>query len=260
MIVMNGNRLSTSRMWLLAVAAILAVAVGLAAWRFAPVPWFQGATNEVSTGYATYAVDVTDDREVVGFASDVFFGRVVGKSGQIMLDEFPRILFQVEVLEVLKGSLSGTVKVIQEAGVVEDGTMFFMAGDTKLLETGKTYLLVTKGPAPERNGGVRGAFRRQWDARTRGIRRNRGTVRACREHRTDETSGDEGDTAPGPGDDSGTEGPTGNTGSGEILETQQAKDLRTRFTYAIENEIPFDFGDASDAAEEDSSPTAQPTE
>ena len=255
MIEKSENLLSTSRIWLLAIAFTLAVAVGLMAWQFAPAPWFQGATNEVSIGHATYAIDVTDDdKEVAGFASDVFFGRVVENSGQIMLDEFPNTLFQVEVLETLKGSLSDVVKVVQAAGVVEDGSMFFMAGDTQLLETGKTYLLVTKGPASEENGGgyvilsggngMHEVKILDGSAEPPGPTGNTGSG---------ENSEDGGNSSPGPGgspggEDStgntGAEGdPTGDTGAKELLSSEQANELRTRFTDAIANEIPYDFGD-----------------
>ena len=254
MMMKNENLLSTSRIWLLAIAFTLAVAAGLVAWHFAPAPWFQGATNEVSIGHATYAIDMTDDRQVAGFSSDVFFGRVVENSGQLMLDEFPKTLFQVEVLEALKGSLSGVVKVGQAAGVVEDGSMFFMAGDTQLLETGKVYLLVVNGPAPERNGGgysvVSGGNGMHevkildGSAEPPGPTGNTGSG---------ENSEDGGNSSPGPGgspggEDStgntGAEGdPTGDTGAEELLSSEQANELRTRFTDAIANEIPYDFGD-----------------
>ena len=209
------NLLSTSRIWLLAIALTLAVAVGLLAWQFAPAPWFQGATNEVSIGYATYAIDVTDDRHVAGFASDIFFGRVVENSGQLMLDQFPDTLFQVEVLEALKGSLSGVVKVVQAAGVDEDGSMSFMASGTQLLELGKVYLLLVNGPAPERNGGG------YWV-----VSGGNGM------HQVEILEG----TGEPPG-------PTGNTGSEGILSSRQTDELRTRFADAIANEVPFDFGD-----------------
>ena len=219
MIEKNENLFSTSRIWLLTVVAILAVAAGLLAWRFAPAPWFQGATKEISVGQASYAIDVSNDRESAGFASDIFFGRVVEKSRQIMLDDFPKTLFKVEVLEVLKGSLSGVVIVGQGAGVVEDGTMFFMAGDTKLLETGEVYLLVVNGPAPERNGGgysiVSGGYGKY------------------------EVLEGTGESA-GPAD-------TGGTG---ILDTQKANELRIRFADAIENEIPYVLGDTGDSKDE----------
>ena len=254
MIEKGENLLSTSRIWLLAIAFTLAVAVGLLAWRFAPAPWFQGTTSEVSIGHAIYAIDMTDDRQVAGFASDVFFGRVVENSGQIMLDEFPKTLFQVEVLEVLKGNLSGVVKVGQAAGVVEDGSMFFMAGDTQLLETGKVYLLVVNGPAPGSNGGgysvVSGGNGLHEVEILEGTGEPPGPTGNTG---SGEGSENGGDTNPGPNESPGgegstgntgaDEGPTGNTDAPEILNTPQSNELRTRFADAIANEIPFDFGD-----------------
>lgn len=136
---------------LLVVVIGVAIFAGLTAWYY--VPLFPGEARDVSIGRAEYAIDPGNDRESAGFASDIFFGRVMKKSGQTMENGFPETHYQVEVLEVLKGSVSGTVKVSQEAGVVENGAMFFMEGDTKLLETGKTYLLVTKGSATKESGG-----------------------------------------------------------------------------------------------------------
>ena len=118
------NQQNLHRKLLLAIAVVFAIAVGLLVWRFAPA--FPGATNEVSIGLPSYVIDPTDDRELVGFASDVFFGRVTENMGQIMAHRFPRSRFKVEVLEVLKGSLSGTVIVTQDGGVFEDGTPFRM--------------------------------------------------------------------------------------------------------------------------------------
>ncbi len=132
-----------------------------------------------------------------------------------MLDQFPNTLFQVEVLEVLKGSLSGVVKVVQAAGVDEDGSMFFMAGDTQLLETGKVYFLAVRGPALESNGGG-----------YRVVSGGNGM------HEVEILEG----TGEPPG-------PTGNTGSEGILSSRQTDELRTRFADAIANEVPFDFGD-----------------
>lgn len=209
------NQRTNLRVLLLVAAVGLPIAVGLLVWSVAP--GFQNTANNAAIGHATYVIDHTDDRELVGFASDVFFGRVTENLGQVLPEgsRNPRTLFNVEVMEVLKGSLSGTVKVSQAGGIFKDGTPYRMMDDPDLLEPDKVYLLATKGPAPERNGG--GYFIL--------------------------SSG---------------------YGKYEILEgtldTEQANELRTRFADAIENEIPFVLGAPDDETEEDSSPTAQPTE
>ena len=157
-------------------------------------------------------------------------------------------------MEVLKGSLSGTVKVSQAGGVFEDGTPYRMMDDPDLLEPGKVYLLVAKGPAPERNGGgylilsggngLHEVEVLDGTGEPPGPTGNTGSG---------ENSEDGGNSSPGPGgspggEDStgntGAEGdPTGDTGAKELLSSEQANELRTRFTDAIANEIPYDFGD-----------------
>ena len=134
-----------------------------------------------------------------------------------------------------------------------------MMDDPDLLEPGKVYLLVMKGPAPERNGGgylILSAGYGKYEI-LEGAGEPPGPVGNTG---AGETSEDEGDTSSGPGDTSGEPGPTGNTDGPAILDTQQANDLRTRFADAIANEIPFVLGGPGDEAEEDSPPVSQPTE
>ena len=89
------------------------------------------------------ATDLSNDRKLAGISHDIFFGRVTESLGQTIVDESPETHFRVEVLEVLKGSLSGTIKVSQQGGTFEDGTLFRMEGDLTLLEHSKNYLLAT---------------------------------------------------------------------------------------------------------------------
>ena len=249
------NQHNLRRMLLLAVAVGFAVVAGLLAWRFAPAPWFQDATDEVSIGLASYAIDPTDDRKLVGFASDVFFGRVTENMGQIMAHRFPRSRFKVEVLEVLKGTLSGTVIVTQDGGVFEDGASFRMKGDLELLETGATYLLAVKGPSPERLGAgyllITGGYGKYEVLEGTGEPSS-----PPRDTGSDETSEGGGS----PGEALGKSMSEDNTDAPGILNTQKANALRSRFADAIENEIPFDFGDTGDEFEEHSLPGAQPAE
>ena len=172
-----------------------------------------------------------------------------------MLDEFPNTLFQVEVLEVLKGNLSGVVKVVQAAGVAEDGSMFFMAGDTQLLKKGKVYLLVVNGPAPKSNG--RGYRVISGGNGMHEVLTGTGEPSSPpRDTGSDETSEGGGS----PGEALGKSMSEDNTDAPGILNTQKANALRSRFADAIENEIPFDFGDTGDEFEEHSLPGAQPAE
>ena len=114
----------------------------------------------------SYIFDVSDDRRLVGFADDVFVGRVLRKVGEEGLPtsdpdhRIAQIQFAVEVAENIKGELAGTVTVNQLGGhqeYVAEGNhpeleiragnrvreLVLFDGDP-LLEPGREYLLVTK--------------------------------------------------------------------------------------------------------------------
>ena len=71
------------------------------------------------------AFDVSDDRLLVGFADDVFVGRVleaedgVASAGDASPASSPRSRFSVAVLENVKGRLAGAVTVVQDGGWAE---------------------------------------------------------------------------------------------------------------------------------------------
>ena len=79
----------------------------------------------------TYVFDAGDKRKLVGAASNVFVGRVVGKSGEKGVGGFdpegpserapesPRTQFEVAVTKNIKGGLEGPVTVSQEGGYAE---------------------------------------------------------------------------------------------------------------------------------------------
>ena len=120
----------------LAVAAAAALAVAAA------LTTTGGDDASPLTVHADKAVDTSDDRRLVGFADNVFVGRVVAKSGQTDELSMPETQFSVEVLDTVKGSLAGTVTVNQFGGVA-DGQTVLLEGDA-LLEPGETYLLATR--------------------------------------------------------------------------------------------------------------------
>ena len=88
------------------------------------------------------AVDTSDDRRLVGFADNVFVGRVLAKEGQTDELAMPETQFRVEVVTSIKGSLAGTVTVNQFGGTA-DGRAVLLEGD-QLLEAGQTYVLATR--------------------------------------------------------------------------------------------------------------------
>ena len=97
----------------------------------------------------SWSFDHEDIRKVVGASNHIFVGRVVAVVGRKGIptsgpgNEFiPQTQFSVEVLENIKGELSGTVTVNQMGGTDASGAVVVVEGDT-LLEVGKTYLLAT---------------------------------------------------------------------------------------------------------------------
>jgi hypothetical protein len=97
-----------------------------------------------------YAFEPSDKRQLVGFATNVFVGRVVEKVGTEGAplsgpgDEVvPRTQFSVEVLKNIKGDLSGHVTVSQTGGYdkAESGEVR-VEGDP-LLKPGQEHLFVT---------------------------------------------------------------------------------------------------------------------
>jgi len=94
---------------------------------------------------ASYVVDVADAKQLVGWADNVFVGRVAGSAGTIYAaSALPWNIYQVKVLENIKGDLPESVRVGQEGGFsIEQNAMLLMDND-KLLAPGKEYLFVTK--------------------------------------------------------------------------------------------------------------------
>jgi hypothetical protein len=94
---------------------------------------------------ASYVIDVSDTRQLVGWADNVFIGRVEAGIGTIYAtSSLPWSLYRVRVLENIKGNLPEVVKVGQEGGFsIEQNTMLLM-GDDMLLAAGNEYLFVTK--------------------------------------------------------------------------------------------------------------------
>jgi ribosomal protein L7/L12 len=113
----------------------------------------------------SFAFDVSDDRKLVGHADDVFVGLVLRRAGEEGLPtsdlgmEMAQTQFAVEVLENIKGELSGAVTVNQLGGYevypanrdypehgVEKGELvreIILVDDNPLLEPGSQYLFVT---------------------------------------------------------------------------------------------------------------------
>ncbi len=124
--------------------ALLALGVA-ATGTLGALGWLRGRTAHPG---AIYWFDVDDKRKLVGFASNVFVGRVDAEVGAVGHPTSkpgatsPQTQFAVAVVENIKGRLDGTVTVSQPAGRSE-GVLELMEGDP-LLIPGQTYLFVTR--------------------------------------------------------------------------------------------------------------------
>jgi hypothetical protein len=198
----------TIRRTLLGVAAVVAIAlVGLVAWNVVPnIPEEIRASRAfiggggMGGGHALYATDLSDDKRLVGFADSVFFGQVLEELGNNRDFGFPETQFQVKVLEVLKGSLEREV-IVNQIGGNYKGTFTLADGDP-LLEPGKNYLFVSRAAS--------GKDDKQWH------------------------------TVPNGYGDIPIQGVAKDASDEEILDSPHTKELRERFTFAVENEIPYD--------------------
>ena len=122
---------------------VLAGLVGAGFW-LTQTNEHEGGT-EFAYSEALYSFNVTDDRELVGIAHNVFVGKVIAQTGTTT-DPYLQTQFSVEVLENIKGNLTGTVTVNQKGGYenIEGKQYLIITKDDKLLEPDETYLFVTR--------------------------------------------------------------------------------------------------------------------
>jgi hypothetical protein len=96
----------------------------------------------IQTVQTSHAFDVTDPQRLVGWADNVFVGKVVKMSGTS--DEYGMLetQFKVEVAENIKGELQGEVTVNQQGGY--EGKNLILVENDKLLKEGESYLFVSR--------------------------------------------------------------------------------------------------------------------
>ncbi len=112
-----------------------------------------GSEDEVIRVEVSYGFNVKDEEKLVGFAENVFRGRVIEQVGsEKMADSasgdsgLPQTQFAVQPLENIKGELTGRVTVNQQGGSIKQNgksKKVLIEGDP-LLEPGKEYMFVTR--------------------------------------------------------------------------------------------------------------------
>lgn len=103
--------------------------------------------GKILTTDPSYTFDVEDPRVLVGWADNVFLGKVADKLGTVYRKghrTMPWTLYEVTVTDSIKGSLPDKVSVLQEGGYSpEDRNIYLMQGD-QLLGPGAEYLFITR--------------------------------------------------------------------------------------------------------------------
>lgn len=87
-----------------------------------------------------YTVDIEDTAKLMDFAEEVFLGRVIDKA-KILPDEASTV-WNVQVLDHVKGEIAGLVTLKQRGFEDEKGTLY-ETDEQPLLSPGKEYLLLT---------------------------------------------------------------------------------------------------------------------
>ena len=94
-----------------------------------------------------HAFSGSDDTDLVGFADNVFVGRVgqrVGSSGPGGPEPWGSTRFSVEVLENVKGRLGGGATVSQDGAYYPERGCLMLAEDAPLLEAGQEVVFFTR--------------------------------------------------------------------------------------------------------------------
>jgi hypothetical protein len=96
----------------------------------------------VQTVQTSHAFDVTDPQRLVGWADNVFVGKVVKMTGTSDESGVLETQFKVEVAENIKGELQGEVTVNQQGGY--EGKNLILVEDDQLLKEGESYLFISR--------------------------------------------------------------------------------------------------------------------
>ncbi|WNF21139.1 hypothetical protein [Mesobacillus jeotgali] len=96
----------------------------------------------IQTVQTSHAFDVTDPKRLVGWADNVFIGKVEGQSGTYDEDGMVETQFQVQVSENIKGELHGGITVNQQGGY--EGKNLILMENDQLLKEGESYLFISR--------------------------------------------------------------------------------------------------------------------
>jgi hypothetical protein len=104
--------------------------------------------------HSEYSADYSDLRYLMGYAHNVFVGKVIEKVGSANAGRQPATQFSVSIISNIKGNLSGNVIVTQDGRVgdgiitVSDSGILHPGGEYGgyFLQPGSTYIFPVRGP------------------------------------------------------------------------------------------------------------------
>ncbi|MFT9596959.1 hypothetical protein [Mesobacillus sp.] len=133
---------SNKKKWLAFAAPSLAAIIALGIAGPGLLPNQPPENPVIQTVQTSHAFDVTDPQRLVGWADNVFVGKVVNMSGTS--DEYGMLetQFKVEVAENIKGELQGEVTVNQQGGY--EGKNLILVENDQLLKEGESYLFISR--------------------------------------------------------------------------------------------------------------------
>ncbi|MEH7885070.1 hypothetical protein V7654_12210 [Bacillus sp. JJ1609] len=132
----------SKKKWYILAAPALAAAVALSIAGHGLLSNNTPENPVIKTVEYSHTFDVSDPNRLVGWADNVFIGKVVDQSGTKSLGGLPETQFKVEIMNTIKGEEKGTVIVNQQGGY--DANELILVENDPLLVKGKSYLFVTK--------------------------------------------------------------------------------------------------------------------
>ncbi|MDB5245211.1 MAG: hypothetical protein JWN90_316 [Parcubacteria group bacterium] len=93
---------------------------------------------------AQYAADFSNDQILMGASHNVFIAKIIEKVSTNASSGMPETQFKAEIIENIKGNLTGTITINQVGGYKNDYLYLPDESGMGLLKTGTTYLLATR--------------------------------------------------------------------------------------------------------------------
>ncbi|WP_079509246.1 hypothetical protein [Mesobacillus jeotgali] len=132
----------SNKRWMLIAAPAIAAIIAFSAAGSDLVLQQPPKNPEIQNLQASYAFDISDHNQLVGWADNVFVGKVIEAEGTSNEDGMLETQFRVEVAENIKGHLEGMIIVNQQGGY--EGNKLLLVENDQLLKEGESYLFISR--------------------------------------------------------------------------------------------------------------------